>query len=141
MTMYRGRTTLGRIVQLGLWCRNASGTPTLPDTAPSARVYKEDGTLVETFKMPINDRYFVTGFFSFGLFLGTGLYAVGRYRVRYQYLLAGVARTDEDSFDVLDGGNGHGLGISSFYYRRPINNFLLIQSEGGRLLRRRSPHV
>ena len=136
--MFRGRVTIGQSVQLALWARDVNGLPTLPDVAPTANVYAGNVKL-KTFKMPIQDRFQVVGFFSFPLFLGKGLYHTGSIRVRYQYAISGSSFVAEDLFDIVDGGDDDGTGISCFYFRRPLNSFVIIQGEGGRLLRRRNP--
>jgi len=134
------RYTLGEFVPLSVWCRNLVGTPVLPDAAPIAAIYSDTGKAAE-FKMPICDRFRVNGYFAYGLFLGKGIYATGRYRVRYQYVIDGDVFAAEQVFEVIPGGNEDGTGISTHFYRRPQSSFLLMQSMGGRVMRRRNPHL
>ena len=138
--MFRGNFQVGVSVQLAIWTRNAAGTPTLPDIAPTMRIYSASA-LVLAGKMPIMDRFRVTGFFSYPLYLGKGLWHPGMQRVRYEWIIGGSHYASEDTFQIADGGNDDGIGISSFYYRRAQNSFLLIQGDGGRLVRRRNPSI
>ncbi len=60
-------------------------------------------------------------------------------RVLYQYEIDSIAFADEDLFEIVAGGTTDGVGISSYYYRRPQQSFVLVQAEGGRLLKKRNP--
>lgn len=139
--MYRGRVTVGEQILLSLWTRNTAGTPTLPSAAPVARLYDEVNVLITAFAMPIHDRFHVTAYFQFNLFLGKGLYEPGKVRVRYAFTVGGVMQHAEDEFEIVSGGSDDGVALSSYFFRRPISSYLLMQGEGGRLLRKRNPQV
>lgn len=143
--MYRGRYLLGEYVPLLLYCRNGSGTPSVPDNAPLMRVYSSsglvlDGTVPLSRKMAIEDRYVLDGVFKDKLHLGS-LFSTGPYRVVYTYAVSGTAYGDEDRFEVKAGGHSDGAGISMFHYPNPRNDSVLVQCESGRLIRRRNPRL
>jgi hypothetical protein len=134
-----GRYQQGDIVALSVLCTDANGAPTLPDKAPVA-VLCSDTVQVLTIRLPIVDRYTITGFFQHTMQLGTA-FVVGRYRVVYQYTLSGVAYAKADAFEVVAGGHADGAGLAMYYYRRPTSDYVLLQTDGGRLIRRRNPRL
>lgn len=138
--MYLGRYRVGEYVPLSCWCRTAAGVPTLPDIAPTARLYL-NATAIKTLKIPICDKYHVTGFFLHRLFLGNAVFDAGQVRVVYQYALSSTAFSTEDTFEIVEGGSDDGVGISCYVYRRPQQTFVLVQGEGGRLLKKRNPRL
>lgn len=138
--MHVGRYEIGTKVPLTLWCRDNVGTPTMPDANPLATVWSETDKIAD-FKMPVHDPYRMDGLFKHGLYLGLGAYEPGRYRVLYHYIIGGNFYMGVDEFDVVAGGSDDGTGISMFFYRQPKSDFVLIQSEGGRLLRKRNPQL
>lgn len=136
---YRGRHPLGSRLLLGVRCLNGSGTPTLPDNAPVALVYSSTG-LVASLRLPVVDRQDVTGWFAQPLLLDSR-FAAGPHRVVYQYSLSGTAGGQSDHFEVVPGGHADGAGLAVSYYSRPASDFVLLQTDSGRLLRRRNPRV
>jgi hypothetical protein len=138
--MYLGRYSQGDYVLLSVWTRNANGTPLLPDSAPVASI--SQGTqLVQSLPMPIRDRFAVVGFFQFPLLLGT-LYTAGQYRVLFQWTISGTAYADVAGFEVVGvAGHPDGAGLAMIWYARPTSNFVLVQTESGRIIRRRNPRL
>lgn len=137
---YRGRYQIGEYVPLTVWCIDGNGTPTLPDQAPIARVYS-DAALVLDVRMPIRDRYILTGYFQYPLFLD-GRFAAGGHRVVYEYQLSSTLyMADLDTFEVTAGGHADGAILSMFWFNRPTADFLLTQVDSGRLVRRRNPRL
>ena len=137
--MYLGRYKLGEFLPLTVWCRTAALAPALPVTAPVAMVYS-DSSLVTSFKMPIRDRYVVTGFFQHALRLD-GRFGIGHYQVVYNYITGSVAKGQVDSFEIVAGGHADGMGISLYYCRRPTSDFFVLHCDGGRVVRRRNPRL
>ncbi len=142
--MYLGRYRIGEYVPLAVWCRNAAGTPTLPDIAPTAIIYTDEASLL-TIKIPICDKYHQTGFFLRNFYLNSRFVdsdlETGFIRVLYQYTLSSVSYSSEDVFEIIAGGSTDGVGISSYFYRRPQQSFVLVQAEGGSLLKKRNPRI
>lgn len=138
--MYHGRFIQGERVPLSVWTRNASRTPVLPDAAPIALISRS-GSPIQSLRLPIRDRYQVVGFFQIPLLLGT-LYPAGQYRVVYQWLIGGNPYSELASFEVV-GTAGHpdGAGLSMLWYARPTSDFVLVQCESGRIIRRRNPRL
>ncbi len=140
--MYLGRYRVGEYVTLAVWCRTTAGVATFPDIAPTAIIYTEDASLV-TMKMPVCDKYGVRGFFLKPFYVDSRFISsaleTGFMRVLYQYEIDSIAFADEDLFEIVAGGTTDGVGISSYYYRRPQQSFVLVQAEGGRLLKKRNP--
>lgn len=136
--MYRGSAALGENISLSLWCRDDSGTPTLPVSAPLASVWSASAKVAE-FKMPIHDRYNITGYFRKNLYLDA-VYSAGQYRVLYQYTLGSTVYDDDDLFDVVADGHMDGGGISMHFYRKPTSDWVIYQGQS-RILRRRNPAI
>lgn len=136
---WRGRYQLGDIVPLGVRATNGSGTPTVPDQAPVATIVS-DSAQVLTLALPIVDRYGITAWFSYPLHL-SGIFAAGTYRVVYDWVIGGTAYGSEDTFEIAAGGDGEGAGLSMFWFGRPTSDFLLLQTDGGRIIRRRNPRI
>lgn len=124
---------------LSVWCRTAAGTPTEPDNAPVA-VINSSTAHVLTVRLPILDRFVTTGFFHYPLQLD-GRFATGQYSVVYQYAIGGTSLSQEESFEIVAGGHVDGHGLSLFYLTRPTSNFVLLQTDLGRLIRRRNPRT
>lgn len=137
--MDMGRYILGDTIGLSCWCRDSSATPTEPDQAPVAVITSESAH-VTTLRLPIHDRYGVTGYFHLPLVLDNR-FAAGQYVVTYQYVVGGTAGGDVSTFEIVGGGHTDGPGIGLFYYRRPTSDYCLIQTDGGRIIRRRNPRL
>lgn len=138
--MYIGRTTIGTYIPLSVWCRNGSQTPVVPDRAPLVSIYSATAKIAE-FRLPIRDRYVVTGYFQGRLFLGGGLYSTGPYQARFAYAISGTAYTYSQEWEIVAGGHDDGAGLSMHYFKIPTTSFVIYQGEGGRVLRRRNPTV
>jgi hypothetical protein len=136
---YRGRYIQGDAVQLSVLTRDNARLPTVPDTAPVAAVCL-GSEQVATFRLPIVDRFAQRGYFSLPLVLDARFVA-GSYRVVYQWLLSGVMYSAAESFEVVAGGQGDGAGLAMFYLHRPASDWVLLQTDGGRMIRRRNPRT
>jgi hypothetical protein len=138
--MYYGRFQLGQSVPLAIRTDDANGTPTTPDDVPSARIYKDDGTLVKVQRIPTLDKSGVTGLFLLPLFLSS-TFAVGGYRVVYSYTISGSPQVKDDYFEIGAGGNAGGAVIGMFWYDRPQAKFLIQQLDSGKLVQGRNPRL
>lgn len=136
---YRSRYQLGDTVQLSVLTTDNAKLPTVPDKVPVA-VVSSDTALALSQRLPVQDRYAQTGWFSYPLILDAR-FAVGVYRVVYQWLLSGVMYTKYESFEVVDGGQSDGPGLSIFFFPRPTSNYVLLQCDSGRVIRRRNPRI
>ncbi len=136
---YLGRQMLGGRILLGVRCQGPTGVPLVPDQAPVALVYSSSG-LVASLRLPIRDRQDLDGWFQTSLLLDSR-FSTGLYRVVYQYTISGVAGGDTDTFEVVPGGQADGAGLALVYYSRPASDFCLLQSDSGRLIRKRNPRL
>lgn len=137
--MYLGGYQIGGIVPLLVWTRDANGTPTVPDTAPLATIWR--GTLkIEDLRLSVAPSG-LTGLFLYPLFLGDTDYATGKHFVAYEYELSGNKMTGEACFEIADGGHFDGQGLSIHFLRQPGGDFVLQQTRSGRVLRRKNPSV
>lgn len=136
---YKGRYILGDTVPLDVWCRSSAATPTEPDQAPVAIVCSDTAQVLVQ-RLPICDRYGITGYFHYPLRLD-GRFAAGSYRVLYQYSIGGTAYGHAESFEVAAGGHADGPALALFYYRRPTSDFVVLQADSGRIIRRRNPRL
>lgn len=135
---YRGEYQLGDLFALEVVCF-AGEVTVQPDDAPRAVVLGTSG-VVESRLMPILDSRNVTGRFWECISLD-GKYSPGYYWVQYLYAVSGVTKAALDSFRVLAGGNISGTGIAMEYFRRPPNDYVLVQNDAGALVRRKNPRV
>lgn len=136
--MWLGRHKLGDVITLACQCVNGSGTPTVPDDAPYARIYNGAGTLIKTARMPIADSFKVTGYFSRPLHLGAE-FSVGRIAVFYSWTISSTGYGDRDEFEIVAGGNPDGQVIAMHSFDRPDSNFVIYEAASGRLLKGRNP--
>jgi hypothetical protein len=143
--MYRGRIMQGQELTLGLRTLNGSNVPTAPDAAPTFEIYGESsGTRVLTQKfIPPLDRYGTAvpaTVWQYNQFMDERLSA-GRYTIVYRWTISSFYGTALDSFEVVAGGNPKGTAISSYYYRRPNADFVVQQTDAGRIIKGRNPGV
>lgn len=138
--MYRGRLQLGDEVTLTCLCVNGSGVPSAPDAAPKIDVYAGAVKVVSGKAIPALDRYGTTGLFAFNLLLGTQ-FATGRYSVTYRYTNGAFADLQADVFDIIAGGQPDGDIISMHWLPLPHANFLVYQTDSGKLRKVRNPYL
>ena len=136
--MYRGEYQLGDLFALQLFT-DSSGTPTNPTSAPRARVYSSSA-FVEDHLLPITDSRNVAGRFWFCIPLSSK-YSAGYYFVQYTYVISGTTKSTMESFRILAGGDSSGTGISMQHFRRPPDDFIMLQTDGGVLLNKKNPEV
>lgn len=139
--MYLGRYQLGQEIPLSVRALNSSGVPTAPAAVPTINVYKSDGTKVISAKgIPIVDRYGVTGYFSYNLYLDAR-FATGSYAIVVSWTVSGFTGRDVLHFEVVRAGNVDGAIVSLYFYRRPHADFILQGTDGGVLTKGRNPYL
>jgi hypothetical protein len=141
-----GNYQLGDHVRLVCECKTSSGVPTEPDSAPTVSVFSPTATIINNKTIPPLDRYNATGVFSYELFLGAstwvpGLFAAGKLWVLYNWVIAGVSGADIDCFDILAGGHANGSVIAMHWLEKPHGNYIVMQLNSGRLIKRRNPSL
>ncbi len=134
-----GRHHLGSSIPLGIQSVNPSGVPTVPTSAPVAKVFTAGGSQVGSdIKLPIHDQYGhdtagANGAFFLKRHLLGSAYSTGRHVVVYQFTISGVTYQREASFDVLAGGDVDGTVIGLHGAQRPEAMSVLYQTESGEL--------
>ena len=122
-----------------LQCVNSSGVPTMPDAVPVIKVWS-GSTLIVNKEMPLLDKAIQIGLFRYSLFAGE-LFAIGSYTIELFYVRGGVGVVEERRFDLIAGGNTAGQVISMLYYHRPQADYIVYQTEDGRIRRGKNPRV
>src|SRR5437016_2893722 len=136
---YRGRYQLGQYVALFCQCRDSNRTPTVPTAPPLAVIWGSTGAKLKSLEMPVLDRYVpVAGLFSMQVRLGPE-FATGIHRVVYEYLAGTYHGLDEDTFEIVAGGNPDGNVIAMYYLDRPGDKFIVQELDSGRLVQGRNP--
>lgn len=138
--MYLGRFQLGDSIPLSLGTRTGDGVlgPQLPSAAPVAKTYDASGTLVETIKLPIKNRYKVTAYFEKRHRLSSS-YSAGRYLIVYQWVISATTYQAAAVFDIIEGGNADGAVIALQGVSRPEAIKVLYETESGKLNVGRNP--
>lgn len=137
-------TNLGRF-QLGDWlplCLQAHGStyaPTLPDNAPTAKIFDASGTLVETLNMPINDRYGPTTALFMRRRLLDSSYSTGFYMVTYLWIVSSTGYAETQQFEIVAGGSADGNVIGNYWNETPAAGYVITSLDGGKLLTNRGP--
>lgn len=145
---YRGRYFLGDEIPLGCLCVNSSGVPAVPDACPQLEIYSPSakvkggwlpgGLAGSGSGIPVLDRYKATGLFQVRLLLN-GAFAPGQYQATYRWTIGAFNGMEQDTFEVLAGGDAKGSAISMDYYRPPHAAFLVRQLDSGQLVANRNP--
>ena len=136
--MNLGRFHAGDSIPLSVPVENASGTPTLPDSAPVARIYRA-GTLIETVSLPICDRYKTTAYFQKRHRLSASYTASAAYIIVYQFAISSTTYRRVSWFSVYAGGDEDGTVIAAAAVERPEANIVLYETESGKLMAGRNP--
>ncbi len=134
---YRGRKQLGSELFVGVLCTGANKKPAAPVTAPVMQVLSSSGP-VGSMSLPAVDANFITGLFGYRLFLGA-LFAVGLYTVVYTYQIGATVYADQDTFEIIPGGDPNGAVVSLFPFLPGVNTFLIKQLDGGALVFGKNP--
>lgn len=134
---YLGRYTLGQIVPLTIRSLNSSGVPTNPAAAPYARIYSGSG-FVKAVRLPILDSADITGTFKANVVLNNA-FSTGFYHVAIIFTVSGTVKVVHHNFEIVAGGSVDGSAIEIHYFRHPARNFLLAQTDTGRIKRLNNP--
>ena len=138
--MYLGKVQLGQEITLGVQCRDSAGTPTAPTAAPQIEVWTGTSKVLSGKSIPTMDRYGVTGYFQYNLFLDSR-FTTGEYKALYRFTAGSYYGLDEDTFEIVAGGDASGAVISLHCFNRPQAQFLVWQTDGGRIQKGRNPGV
>lgn len=136
---FLGRYQRGDVVPIPVITANATPVPTLPGAAPVAYIYKA-GTFLEAVKLPIKDRYLVTAFFLFPLFLGAK-YTAAHYQVWLTYSVSSTVYATVATFEVVSSGNKDGDLVSLTTKNFPAVAHALGQTRSGRIRRFTNPRA
>ena len=136
--MYVGEMQVGDLLTLQIYT-TSGGAGALPDDPPRATVYSTTAS-IESHLLPIHDERNVTGRFWHCIPLDSK-YSEGQYWVHYIWSVSGVTKTSVEAFRIVAGGNQRGTGISMEHFRRPPNDFILLQTDANLLLRKKNPEV
>lgn len=135
--MSAGRFQLGEDVWLRVQCRDSNRQPAWPTEAPTLVVFSASGLILSR-QIPTVDYQGQKGLFGYRLFLNS-IFAAGYYRCLFRYRVGSFQAMEEDSFEVLAGGDPDGSVIALFDYEQPSGDFLLQQRDGGRLFAGANP--
>ena len=135
---YLGRFQLGESLSLILNSRSAAEVPSAPDDAPRVDIFDGSNTKVLSLDMPIDD----STMYVFRLKLPlNATFAEGLYRVVYRYKANGAVRLHVDYFQVLAGGSSEGAPVSMFPWARPEANYVVLQTDAGKVYQGRNPSL
>jgi len=138
--MYLGRFQRGTWVTIWLQCVNTSGAPAMPDTVPTIRVWQGSTVLVNK-EIPVEDKSVQTGLFRYPLFLGESFSDTGTIQVQLFYVRSGDGVTSNRTIEVAPGGNPAGQVLSMAYVHQPHANYIVYQTEDGRIRFGKNPRV
>lgn len=144
--MWQRQYSVGDSIPLSLVSRNASGTPTLPDSAPVAEIYDSSGSQVGSdISLPIRDRYGRDSAGTTNCYFGrtfrlNSSFAAGRYMILYKWIISSVTYESTDHFDVAYAGDADGCVISMGAYPTPVGHAVAYDTESGKTLRGLRPH-
>lgn len=139
---YLGRHQLGNTMPVTVLTVDASNLPTAPDVPPVMKIWSGT-TLILSAQMPVADRYGTstnTTLFIYPLFLGAS-YAAGLYDVSLTWKIGTFVGVEDGTFEILAGGNADGSIIAMTLYRRPEADFVVWQTNSGKLQRGRGPKL
>lgn len=139
--MFLGKFQLGEWLPLSLVTHNASGTPTLPDAAPTAKIVDSSGTTVDTINMPIGkSKAFITAGFEHIHRLDSD-YSAGVYMIFYRWATGSGAFSGAQSqqFEIVAGGDSDGNVMGMTWMPKPQSADVVYQLDGGGLRAGRNP--
>lgn len=139
-SQYLGRYRLGEIVPIILQTLDDSLTPTNPTNAPVAVVYDSSDSAVRSVKLPIMDQADVTGLFHYPLSLDN-VFSAGTHEVIVHFTVGSTIKVVILSFEIVAGGDYDGSGIEMYYFRHPLRNYLLLQTDAGLIRKLRNPRA
>lgn len=139
---YIGRFRQGDTVPLFCACKNATGGLAMPNDSPTVKIWDPLAGLVSSFQIPVVDRYDQVGLFLGQLRLGIPYANVGLWSATYTYLMPdGTNGIQQDTFEIMEGGNPDGNVVSMYWYERPWADFVVQQLDSGKLVAGRNPKL
>lgn len=135
--MNLGNYFAGDSIPLSVQGLNTTPVATLPDSAPTARIYS-GSTLKESVSLPICDRYKLTGYFQKRHRLSSA-YSAGTYSIVYDVVISSTTYRKAEWFTVVAGGDADGSVIAAAAVERPEANIILYETESGCLKAGRNP--
>lgn len=140
-----GPCVLGDELEITLQCVTPSTkVATVPDAAPTIKVYTEAGTLVVSKTLPPIDKQNVTGLFGIMLPLNSS-FSTGRHVVRKEFVVSATTYVDEelDFFEIKAGGHSGGQIVSMAFIDRPEQNsdWIVSQTDMGQIGLLRGPQI
>jgi len=138
--MFIGRYQLGQSVPIAVQTEGAPGKPELSDDVPVADLFTAAGALVLSKRLPIVDRFGVTGWFLLPVFLDE-TFEEGNYLVNVHWADDGDARAKTYRFEIVPGGDTDGAVVAMHAYDRPHGKFLVQQLDSGRIVAGRNPRL
>jgi len=133
-----GRFQTGQTIFLSLQVPGA----VVPDDVPTITVTAPGPTVVLADKeIPVKDPFNAKGLFHFPLFLGLDYLVTGDYTIDYTWTVASVPDTAQDTFTIVGGGHPDGQVMSMYFYHRPHADFVVHQTELGKISAGRNPKV
>ena len=135
---YIGRHQLGDSLSLILNTRSGADIPVAPDDAPRADIFNSSNTKVASYDLPIDD----TTLYVFRLKIPLGsTFTTGTYRVVYRYKANGAVKLVLDYFQIVAGGSAEGSPVAMFPWARPEANYVILQTDGGKVYQGRNPSL
>jgi hypothetical protein len=144
--VWQRQYSVGDSIPLSVLSTNASGTPTLPDSAPVAEIYDASGSQVGSdISLPIRDRYGADSAGTTNCYFGrtfrlNSSYAAGRYMILYKWIISSVTYKATDHFDIAYAGDADGCVIGMGAYATPLGFAVAYDTESGKTLRGLNPH-
>jgi hypothetical protein len=138
MPGYLGRFQQGTELPVVVQCE-AAGSPAWPLAAPTLSVFGPTGVQFDRV-MGAAMQGVTPGTFRLSQYLGLAFAATGMYGVVVRYTDAlGQGRMQTGSFYLLPGGSPDGAVVAMQQVRRPAGQYLLWQTDSGRLVRGLNP--
>jgi hypothetical protein len=114
---------------------------------PTITVFDDTGTeLISGKTIPAVNKSRYVGQFHYRLFLGSNphvplakAFATGKYYVRHDWVIGGVAGMRLLVFDIVAGGNVSGQVIGMEWFERPHGGYLVMQLDSGQIVAGKNP--
>lgn len=135
---YIGRVQIGELLTLLLNTRSASEIPSAPDDAPRVDIFDASDAKILSLDMPIDD---ATNYvFRLQVPLNS-TFSTGTHRAVYRYKANGAVRLGVDYFQIVAGGGNQGAPIAMFPWPRPEANYIVMQTDNGKVYQGRNPSL
>lgn len=135
--MYFGRHQLGEELRLQVVCRNGSLIAVNPDSAPVVDIYQGSTPIALGLPMFPTNRYFIVGLFLLPYKLAN--LSSGTYNLVFRWKTGSFQGRAVGCFEIVDGGSSQGNCLSMIYYNPPGGQFLVRQTDAGKLFQGKNP--